>query len=849
MPNNLPQQLTSFIGRECEIAEVKRMLGGTRLLTLTGTGGSGKTRMALQVASGLLEDYPDGVWLVELAALTNPELIPQTVASAIGVREGSNSPSEHEPGDPIEVALTRFLRPLRALLVLDNCEHLVEGCARLVDALLRACPDLRILATSREALSTSGEAVWIVPSLSMPDLREELPVETMAQYEAIRLFTDRATFSRPSFRLTPENALWVARLCHRLDGLPLAIELAAARVKVLTVQQITVRLDERFRLLVSGNHTAMPRQQTLKALLDWSYDLLSESECALLRGLSVFAGGFPLEAVGPVCGGEVDEYEVIDLLSHLVDKSLVISEERSGEARYRLLETIRQYAWEKLRDSGEMLAMRGRHLEWHLSLAERAQTRILGEEQGMWLDRLETDHDNLRAALEWSIAEARAAEPTGGADPQAPHAGDSQDLVVSDAALRLAAALWRFWDIRGYLTEGRRWLQEALSSADGRQTTDDRRRGTEDGVSNVHRMGLRAKALTGAGNLALEQSDYERAMAYYNEALALRREIGDKRSIANSLNNLGVLARNKGDYDWATQLYEECLTIFRELDHKEGIASTLNNLGFVAQCQEDYDRAEQLYQESLALFEELASAADIAMLLNNLGEVAQCQGDYERAAGYYDQALALARELGDKPSIIGVLNNLASLANIDGEHERAAELYVESLLLCRELEYRQGIAGCLEGLAQAEAGQRPERAARLLGAAQALRKRINAPLSASERADHDRTVEMVRGALGEKAFAAEWARGQAVTLEEALALALERMPRVFAPGLVLANDLSRREMEVLRLVASGMTDAQVATQLALSIRTVNAHVHSIYEKLGVSGRNAATRFAVEHELV
>ena len=426
LPNNLPRQLTSFIGREREMAEVRRLLSTTRLLTLTGSGGCGKTRLALQVAADLVEAFAEGVWFVDLAPLSDPALVPQTVAATLRVRE--------EPGRPILITLSEYLQPRHLLLVLDNCEHLVGACAELAQALLRACPHLQILATSREPLRIGGETTWRVPSLSLPDLLRLPLVESLAEYEAVRLFTDRAEVVLPGFLVTDQNALAVAQVCHRLDGIPLAIELAATRVKVLPVHQIAARLDDRFRLLTGGSRTALPRQQTLRAVMDWSYILLSEKERTLLRRLSVFAGGWTLDAAEAVCSGNrIETVEVLDLLAQLVDRSLVAVDREDAEARYRLLDTVRQYAREKLQDSGEETEVHGRHREWFLDLAERTEPELLGPEQGVWLARLEAEHDNLRAALTWSQQEEEGGE----------------------AGLRLAGALGRFWWMRGHLTEGR----------------------------------------------------------------------------------------------------------------------------------------------------------------------------------------------------------------------------------------------------------------------------------------------------------------------------------------------------------------------------------------------------------
>ncbi|MGH2352814.1 MAG: ATP-binding protein, partial [Chloroflexota bacterium] len=402
LPHNLPLQLTSFVGRERELPAVRDLLAEHRLVTLTGPGGTGKTRLALQVAADVLPAYPDGVWLVALAALADPALVPHAVAQAVGVRE--------EPGRPLLGTLADALRPKRLLLVLDNCEHLLDACAHLADALLRACPHLRVLATGREALGIAGETAWRVPSLGLPDARHLPPVEVLSQYEAVRLFIDRALAVQPGFRVTNQNALAVVQVCARLDGIPLAIELAAARVRVLPVEQLLVRLEDRFRLLSGGSRTALERHQTLRAAVDWSYDLLTEPENAVFARLAVFAGGFTLDAAEAVCAGDgIEAVEVLDLLTHLVDKSLaVVDEQPDGTARYRLLETLRHYAREKLAAREEADTVRAQHATHYLALAEQADPELRGPRGAGWLDRLRRDLDNMREALAWAEAGGEA---------------------------------------------------------------------------------------------------------------------------------------------------------------------------------------------------------------------------------------------------------------------------------------------------------------------------------------------------------------------------------------------------------------------------------------------------------
>jgi non-specific serine/threonine protein kinase len=480
VPGNLPLPLTSFVGRDTAIAEVTRLLSTTRLLTLTGAGGCGKSRLALRIGEEVRRAYADGAWLVELAALSDPTLLPHTVASALGVREA--------PGRPLLDLLTAYLRGRSLLLILDNCEHLVAACAPLAETLLRACPGLTILATSRHVLGVAGETAWRVPSLAVPDLHSPPPLERLVHYEAVQLFIDRATAAQPGLQVTQQNAPAVARICHHLDGIPLAIELAAARARVFAVEQIAARLDDRFRLLTAGPRTALPRQQSLGATVDWSYALLSEPERALLRRLAVCAGGWTFEAAEVVAAGDgVQPYAVLDLLAQLVDKSLVIAEERRGAVRYRLLETIREYACDRLQAAGEAAGTRDRHRAYFLALAEEAEPQLRGAESQRFLDRLEEEHANLRVALEWALA-----SPDGG-----------------EAALRLSGALAWFWWLRSYHDEGWRWLERALAGA-------------------PEASAARMKALHGAGYLAHHRRDSALARALLGESLAIARALDDR---------------------------------------------------------------------------------------------------------------------------------------------------------------------------------------------------------------------------------------------------------------------------------------------------------------------------------
>jgi predicted ATPase/class 3 adenylate cyclase len=686
LPHNLPIQLTSFVGRVREIAEVKRLLGSARLVTLTGSGGAGKTRLVLQVAADVVEGYPDGVWLAEFAPIADLALVPKTVASALNVPE--------QPGRDIAETLVNALRPKALLIVLDNCEHLLAACADLAAALLHVCPRVRILATSREELGVPGETLWRIPSLSLPDVRRLPPSQDLVLYEAVRLFVDRAMATAPAFTVTSENAYAVAQVCQRLDGIPLAIELAAARVKALAVEQIAIRLDDRFRLLTGGSRMVLPRHQTLRATIDWSYNLLSEPERVLLRRLAIFAGGWTLEAAEAICvGGGVEADQVLDLLTALIDKSLVLVETHHGEARYRLLETLRQYAWNQLVGGGEATEVQRRHRAWYLDLAERADAGMHGPEETMWLNRLEGEHDNLRAALGWSTT----AE------------GDAE------TRLRLAAALHWFCDGHTHWGEGRKWLETALVGSRDIKST------------------ARVKALWEGGRLAWMQGDNARALALCDESLALGRELGDQTGIARALTWRGLVALRQGDFDAATALFEEGLELARKLEDKWLMGTVLAQMGATARVRGEYAKAVALCEESLAIYRNQNAERWIAYSLRLTGHAVRLLGDLERAAGLYRESLALFDKTEDK-------------------------------WIATE---------CVEGLALIATAQRnSERAARLFGAADAARETFGITMPRPAAGDQDHFWPAIPERPERTAFAAAWAEGRAMTLEQAIEYAL-----------------------------------------------------------------------------
>ena len=753
LPNNLPQQPTSFIGREKEIADVKALLLKCRLLTLVGAGGAGKTRLALQAAADLLDGDGDGVWLVELAPVSDPGLVPSLVSQVLRIKEAA--------GESIQTTLVNALKAKNLLIVLDNCEHVLDACCSLATGILRSCPGAHILATSREPLGASGEQVYRIPSLSVPKQSAAQPqaytAVSLSTFESVRLFIERAKAVQPSFAVTDANAPSVAQLCYQLDGIPLAIELAAARIRALPVEQVNNRLDQRFRLLTGGSRALLPRQQTLKALIDWSYDLLSDQERLLLARLSIFAGGCTLDSAEIVCSGEgdVEKWEMLDLLTSLTDKSLVVYEEGEAtarqEARYRLLESIRQYAGERLSESGEdqALIMRRRHRDWCVALAEEADPHLSGAAQAVWLSRLEAEHDNLRAAL------LRCEQ--------------AQEKESRRAMLRLSGALLSFWDMRGHFSEGRVWLNKTLDCTHALLS------GQQDSPGEDTRevLSQRAKLLNGAGILADAQGDYSAAHALYQECLEIRRRLGDRKNVARSLNNLGEVARAQGDYVAAGALYRECLEILREFGEQRGIAISLNNLGTVAYAQGDYPAAHALYQECLEISRQLGDEQGVAYSLGNLGALTEAQGNHSAARVLHQECLDILRRLGDQQGVAYSLGNLGNVACVQGDYTAARALYQEYLGISRQLGDQQGVASSLEGIAKLALSQNDaERSVRVLSAAAALRDRIGSQLNQKQQQESSSDLDAARSTLGDAAFEIAWEEGHALTGEQAAEYAL-----------------------------------------------------------------------------
>ena len=752
-PNNLPTQTTTFVGREPEIARALGLLGAGRLLTLTGSGGTGKTRLALQVTASALEHFSAGAWLVELAPVTDPADVAAAVAAALHVSERA--------GHDRLATISGSLRSQELLLVLDNCEHLIESCAQLADALLRSCPRLKIIATSREGLSVPGETLMPVPSLRLPEPGRIPPLAELREYEAVRLFVDRASAFQPGFELTGENAEDIVRICRRLDGIPLALELAAARVRALSLSQVAQRLDDRFRLLTGGGRTVVARQQTLRALIDWSYDLLRPAERTLLARLAVFARGWTLEAAEAVGAGDgLERDDILDLLAHLVDKSLVVKQERAGSARYALLETIREYARDKLVESGEAPIIRKRHFDHFFRLLMEAAAHDPGGTEGR---RLAGDYENLLAALEWVEAEP-----------------GNEEHRLHFAGLMLDVAIYRG---RGG-GELRQILTRALERSDPTARTPGR-----------------ARALQTAAGLAAMQYDSPAALVLATEAVGILRELGNTRDLAQILMVLGAathdmaafaeaeshlnetgdlfslgflrfvkadVALEGGEYEEARRLHTESLALFR----RAGGDSILNtapllSLGRLACVEGDFVRARALVEEALAIRRKTAEDHwSVAIALNSLGEIDRCEGRVAHAAPLFDEALRYGRELDDSPLIAWSLHNLGHVALQARDLPTAAARSGESLILRRRAGPHVNLASSLAafaGLAARAEAFTP--AAWLFGAADAMLEGVHGVLAPADALVRRADLALVRERLDSGAFEAATAEGRGADLD------------------------------------------------------------------------------------
>jgi predicted ATPase/class 3 adenylate cyclase len=729
LPNNLPMQLTSFIGREHELSEAKQFLSNTRLLTLTGPGGTGKTRLSLQIAQQVLPEFSHGVWLVELAPLTDPTLIPQTIVSVFSLREAPNT--------SLVDILTTYLRAKQLLLILDNCEHLIAACAKLSTDLLHVCPQIRILASSREALGISGETVYRVPSLSLPSPALAAR-EAIVDYESVQLFVERATAVQSHFVLQDSNASAIAQICHRLDGIPLALELAAARIAVFSPEEIASRLDDRFRLLTGGSRTALERHQTLRALIDWSYDLLSDEERILFRRLSVFTGGWTFEAAEAVCS----DLDVLNLLTQLVNKSLVMAdtETHTQGTRYRLPETIRQYARDKLLEAGESEQARDRHLDFFQHFAKMAEPKLRSAEQLEWLERVETEHDNLRTTLSWSLESGQ-----------------------SDHALELAGALGYFWELRG-LGEGIKWLDEALALSEGEA------RGTD------AEKGQRAKALYAAARLRyMLLLDTQASRKLVEESLRLWRERGDKWWMAVALEHLGFILGVEGDVQMRLARLEEGVTLAREVEDQWPLALCLVRLAPYL-MRTDVAAARRIREEGAAVARNVGDKSILIQALGSLAGTYIIEGNFTTAASIAEEGLEAAREVGDFVHEMLSLLILVITSCLQGDLAKAKSYSFQALAFAEETGASQWLLLVIFafGLVASFSGQLGL-GVRLISTTETLLRQRSIKLGAIGITDIilKQVLEKAQAQLGPAAFEAAWAEGQQMTMEQALALATE----------------------------------------------------------------------------
>lgn len=863
--HNLPVPLTSLIGRQQEVATASALLRRreVRLLVLTGPGGIGKTRLGLQIATELLQDFPSGVCFVSLASVSDPALVAPTIFHTLGLRETAR--------ESVVDQLKGYLREQHLLLLLDNFEQ-VAAAAPLLTDLLGACPKLKLLVSSRARLHVHGEHECVVPPLALPEQEPPPGSESLSQYAAITLFLQCVRTFKPEFQITSTNAHAIVEICVRLEGVPLAIELAAARIKHLSPQALLARLGHRLQFLTNGPKDGPVRQQTLRNTLVWSYDLLNSWEQWLFRQLCVFVGGCTLEAAEAVCAvlGNDDGHEVatiFDGLASLSDKSLLYQMEQE-ESRFVMLETTREYGREALALSEEMEAARRVHADYYLALAEQAMLAWEGPQQAVWLERLEQDHANLQAAMQWSLEQGA-------------------ECGHMEVAFRFGAALRSFWQVRGYFSEGRIFLERILLQCEG-------------SLPSLH-----AKALNDAVLLAVSQGDHAWGEVLCQENLARCRELGDDSAIARALYLLGWLALLKGDFATAHSLLEESLVLYRKVGDTGGILVSLFWIGVVASNQCEYARGRKVFEQTLAMQRELgnkrgiawslfhlawvlflsqcdpltghASLAEAGMLFREIGDrwgIAECsqllgqhtlqQGDAVTAQALLEQSLALFRKMGNQRGIAHSLSYLGDLAAVQHDWVSAHMLYEESLAQAREVDGTVEIASCLERLAGAIAVEGASLvgvlwAAQLWGVAEALRDTMGAPIPLVERATYEERVAAARRSIGKRIFSAYWMQGRTMTLEQALA-AQGKVTTPIQPSTETAQipskegaanlaGLTAREVEVLRWVALGLTDAQVAEKLIISTRTVTSHLSSIYNKLGVSSRVVATRFAVDHGLV
>jgi predicted ATPase/DNA-binding CsgD family transcriptional regulator len=811
---NLPVELTSFIGRERELAEVKQLVSTSSLITLTGAGGCGKTRLALRVAGQTSDRFEDGVWWVELAVLSDPTLLPQAVLQTLRLPEA--------PGRPSLDLLTDYFQAKHSLLILDNCEHIIDACARFVSHLLQTCPQLSLIVTSREALNIDGEVAWIVPSLQIPTNQSLATISDVEKYDATQLFVVRASTISPDFALTKQNVDAVIKICQRLDGIPLAIELAAARIKVLQVEQIVERLDNALQLLTQGKRSAPSRHQTLRATMDWSYNLLSEAEKKLFQRLAVFAGGFTLEAAEAICAGDgVKPEDILEIVASLVSRSLLVLVEWNkgsqapsrGSLRYRFLEPIRQYAREKLVEAGEEASISDRHLSYFHDWLQATEIRFYTTAQLIQLTNMDRELDNIRAALQWALK--------------------SQPLM----ALRVMSIfiLPGFWNVRGYTTEGRRWAEQALKQTELDLTPET--------------LGVRARALTGIAYLTMTQGDNQSASHLVAQAIPILRTQNDELGLARALFIQSAALSFLGQSSMARAAAEESFEIGSRLNDPFTLTISLSVMAGALFRVGEIATAQRFLQEALANSRRLDLTFPLSLSLWGAGMAALAQGNLKMARQYMEESLAHIRQIGDKHRINMIASDLAHILRRMGNMREAEKLYVEAIHGWRDYGQPGAIARCLECMAFiAIAEKRDKQSARWLGTAKMIREASHAEMIPPEQEEYQREISILRDRMDPVDFTSSWSEGKVLTLQQVIA-EVEQLPATPQAKIQAPNALTPRELDVLRLLVQGLSDSQIAEKLVVSRRTVTTHLTTIYSKLGVNSRSAAIRHALDHNLI
>lgn len=759
-PNNLPVQLTNFIGRETDISEIKKTLTNSRLITLLGPGGTGKTRLSMQIAADMIDEYSNGVFIAEMAQISDPSLVIQTLMNCLGVNEVK--------GQSQELTLAEFLKDKEMIIILDNCEHLINECAELAEKLLIKCRKLKIIATSREALNSSGERTYRVPPLSLPDPNLKNSPEKLTQYEAVRLFIERALVINQEFRVTNENAPALAQICFQLDGIPLAIELAAARINVLSPEGIKDRLEDRFKLLTGGKRTALPRQQTLRALIDWSYDLLSEKEKLLWQRLTIFSGGWTFEASEKVCSDEMlDEYEILDLLGNLIDKSLVKATETDHTFRYSMLETIRKYGNEKLNESGKRNELQEKHFNYFFDLARDSETGLTGNEQKEWINKIALENENIRECLNWSLTNKQ------------------------ESSLKMSVALGKFWELRSHFTEGLETMRKCIDISEDADLIWKAKAIYWTGFFYIHQgkyaeskkylnqclaifnetNNKEGEALTmiSLATIGLFETDYTNLFLYSEKSLNLSKEINNSSYIARNKQNMALGLMQQGKHEAARSMFQESIIVYRELNDHVQLAKIIGNIGALEYLLSNFDKARSAFEESLKIRQELGDRQGISISLSNLGSVAYMIKDYDESERRLQESLEISEELGDKRILVTTIGTLGSIAIDIGDYSKAVKLHCRSVEIANEIGDKYSMAKGIEGFAMILVAMKKYKEGCLMAAKYiSLLEASNKNIIEGEFIRIEEIKTTLKSNLDDADFQKYWTEGESMTIEKVL---------------------------------------------------------------------------------